>query len=751
MKIPPLHSDDRSVPAGLMSLSILQVLGVVWRRKAIIVACLVVALSAAIVVNGVITPRYTATASIIVEPRQAKLLDFEAVMSNLPVSLETMQSEVQVIHSAPVARRVVDSLGLASLAEFNPALEPSEENLADDVKSAVKGLFAPVIAWLRDEPRGRRGVELAESPGVWDLPPDELRRGSGETRVIGRFLSNLDVAIQGSSRVIAVSYTTTDPVMSQQIANAIAQEYIDDQVRLKNEALSGANSFLGGRIDQLRAEVEAAERAVEEFRETTPIISERDGELLAEQVYALNRRQIEAQLELDTIDQRLARLRAAMSARGSTAAFDGVQSAVIDELRLEEMRLRQRESELLSTLGPRHPQVVSLRSELDKRRQQMLEEGEKLRAGLQDEREIAQQRLASIRTALADLQVDADTLNAAQIELRARQREAEASREVFESFLGRYKETAQLDYDDAQSRILSLASIPTGPSFPKTKLNYAVALVLGSGIGALIVLLLELSVRGFRGPEELERALGLPVLAAIPRVAPRQVLGDSLFRFIEEEPNSAFAEAHKGVYTALRVDRRKLGLGNVLLVTSSAPNEGKSVFSRSLTAALAGGGLNVLLIDCDLRASEAAPRLGLSDYILADCPLEQAVQMREDSTLSVMSPGTAVTDPLAVLRSPKLAKFLEAAAQQYDLVCLDAPPVLAVSDAATLAELADQTIVVVRWMRTPRDFVTATLQRLRRGRAHISGVVMTQAKLTRDAKTNPYLVGYADRSFRKYY
>lgn len=751
MKMLPQYSDDRSMPAGLMSLSVLQVLGVVWRRKAIILACLVVALSVAIVVNGVITPRYTATASIIVEPRQPKLLDFEAVMSNLPVSIETMQSEIQVIGSPPVARRVIDSLGLAGLAEFNPALARREDSLADDVKSAVMGLFAPVIAWLRDEPAGRRGVEFAETPGVWDLPPDELQRGSGETRVVGRFLANLDVVIQGSSRVISVSYTTTDPVLSQQIANAVAREYIDDQLRLKNEALAGANSFLGGRIDQLRTEVSAAERAVEEFRETTPIISERDGELLAEQVYALNRRQIEAQLELDTVDERLARLRAAMGARGSTAAFDGVQSPVIDELRLEEMRLRQRESQLLSTLGPRHPQVVSLRSELDKRRQQMLEEGEKLRAGLQDEREIAQQRLASIRAAVADLQGDSDTLNAAQIELRALQREAQASREVFESFLSRYKETAQLDYDDAQSRILSLASIPTGPSFPKTKLNYAVALVLGSGIGAFIVLLLELSVRGFRSPEELERALGLPVLAATPRVAPRQILGDSLFRFIEEEPNSAFAEAHKGVYTALRVDRRKLGLGNVLLVTSSAPNEGKSVFSRSLAATLAGGGLNVLLIDCDLRASEAAPRLGLSDYVLADCPLEQAIQQREDSSLSVISPGTAVTDPLAVLRSPKLAKFLEAAAQQYDLVCLDAPPVLAVSDAATLAELADQTVVVVRWMRTPRDFVTATLQRLRRGRAHISGVVMTQAKLTREAKTNPYLVGYADRSFRKYY
>src|SRR3546814_6562339 len=94
---------------------------------------------------------------------------------------------------------------------------------------------------------------------------------------------------------------------------------------------------------------------------------------------------------------------------------------------------------------------------------------------------------------------------------------------------------------------------------------------------------------------------------------------------------------------------------------------------------------------------------------------------------------------------------LPISAQRYDLVCVDAPPVLAVSDAATLAELAVQTIVIVRWMRTPRHFVAATLERLGRCRAHISGVVMTQAKLTRSAKSNPYLVGYSDRSVRKYY
>ena len=161
--------------------------------------------------------------------------------------------------------------------------------------------------------------------------------------------------------------------------------------------------------------------------------------------------------------------------------------------------------------------------------------------------------------------------------------------------------------------------------------------------------------------------------------------------------------------------------------------------------------MNVLLIDGDLRASEQESGLGLSDFVLADCPLEQAVQMEEDSSLSVISPGTRVEDPLMVLRSPKLAKFVRAAAEQYDLVCIDAPPVLAVSDATTLAELGDQVVMIVRWHRTPKNFVQASIDRLRKSRAHIAGTVMTQAKMTRSAKFNPYTVGYADRSFRKYY
>lgn len=739
-------------PSGdFMSLSIPQLFGIFWNRKLIVIATIAIAFCIAVVANGVITPRYTASATIIVEPRQQNVIEIESVISSLPVSLETMQSEVQIIQSPTLARQVIDGLGLAALVEFNPSLAPRERSLAQELKSAIKGVFRPIIALLKDEPAEGRTVELAETPGVWDLSSEELRQNWGQTRIVNRFLRNLDVGIQGSSRVISVSYTTGDPVLSQQVVNAVAQEYIRDQVRLKTDALAGANTFLSGRIADLRADVETAERAVEEFRASTTIISERDGELLAEQTYALSRKHLDAKLELDTVNERLARVQVAMRSRGQTAAFEGVQSTVIDSLRLEEMRLRQQESQLLTTLGQRHPSVVAVRSELDKRRQQMLEEAQSLLASLQNEKDIAQQRVNSIQASLDELQQDSDTLNVAQIELRALDREAEATREVFASFLNRYKQTEQIDYDQAQSRVLALASIPTNPSFPKTRLNYAMALVAGSGLGAVIILLLELAVRGYRGPEELQSTLGLPVLAVIPKVAARNLTGLGLDRFLGEEPNSAFAEAHKGVFAALRVDRRALNLGNVLLVTSSVPNEGKSVFSRSLCHSLARGGMNVLLIDSDLRASEQEPRLGLSDFVLADCPLEQAVQMDEESSLSIIAPGTRVADPLMVLRSAKLTKFVRAAAEQYDLVCIDAPPVLAVSDAATLSELADQVVMVVRWYKTPKNFVQASIDRLRKGRAHIAGTVMTQAKITRNAKLNPYTVGYADRSFRKYY
>src|SRR5690606_4052897 len=134
MTLPRQSTTESRLPAGLMSLTILQVLGIVWRRKWIIIACTIVALSGAIIVNGVVTPRYTATASIIVEPRQQKIVEFDSVLSNLPVSLETMESEVQVIRSPAMAKQVVDSLGLSALAEFNPALAPKENDLADEVK-----------------------------------------------------------------------------------------------------------------------------------------------------------------------------------------------------------------------------------------------------------------------------------------------------------------------------------------------------------------------------------------------------------------------------------------------------------------------------------------------------------------------------------------------------------------------------------------------------------------------------------------
>ncbi|HIE55142.1 MAG TPA: hypothetical protein EYP90_08190, partial [Chromatiaceae bacterium] len=189
-----------------MSLTIPQLIGVFWRRKWIIGTTLFTALCIAVIANGVITPRYTATASVIVEPRQQNVIEIESVMSSLPVSLETMQSEVQIIQSPTLARQVIDGLGLAALAEFNPALLPRERSVVDEVKSGIKGVFRPIIAWLKEEPAQPRAVELAEAPGAWDLDTEQVQQDWGQTRIVNRFLGRLNLAIQGSSRVISMSF-----------------------------------------------------------------------------------------------------------------------------------------------------------------------------------------------------------------------------------------------------------------------------------------------------------------------------------------------------------------------------------------------------------------------------------------------------------------------------------------------------------------------------------------------------------------
>ena len=148
-----------------MSLTIPQLIGVFWRRKWIIGTILFIALCTAVIANGVITPRYTATATVIVEPRQQNVIEIESVMSSLPVSLETMQSEVQIIQSPTLARQVIDGLGLAALAEFNPSLLPRERSVVDELKSGVKGLFRP-------------GYRLAEG-GTGAAPAGRACRGPG--------------------------------------------------------------------------------------------------------------------------------------------------------------------------------------------------------------------------------------------------------------------------------------------------------------------------------------------------------------------------------------------------------------------------------------------------------------------------------------------------------------------------------------------------------------------------------------------
>jgi capsular exopolysaccharide synthesis family protein len=366
-------------------------------------------------------------------------------------------------------------------------------------------------------------------------------------------------------------------------------------------------------------------------------------------------------------------------------------------------------------------------------------------------------RVEALSTNLEQLKTESADLQQSRIELRELEREAESSRVLLETFLSRFKETTnQQDLQKADARIISDAQVPVAPSFPNKTLMLAVALVLSSMVGLGLAFLLEALDNGYRTPEQLERTLRIKGLGMIPRLSPIKLKGQSPSQYVLKKPTSAYGEALRSVYTSLAFARPGSEKPKRLLVTSSLPGEGKSTFSLSLARLLARAGNNrVLLVEADLRRgkikqtlfgsnAEAKPA-PFSEYLTGEVPdWRDCVQTDPDSGLAVIATSGKIEHPQTLLQSDNMQRLLTESAHLYDVIVVDAPPLLAVADALVLSHYVDATIFVVKWESTARDAVKNALSLLRKAHAPEGGAVLSQVNVKKHA-----YYGYGD--YASYY
>ncbi len=705
-------------------------LSMLQRRWTVIAGCMAATLALCVLLL-IITPRqYTAETLLQINTRTEQVTDMEDVVSGMSTTDSAVRTELDVLTSRKVALRVVRNQNLL--------LEPGfggHTGVFSLLRNLITSAFLP-LATPTQPPVNTPAARLTT-----DIETPE------ESKAINTLIRNLDVGMKPRSFSINVRYTAGSPELAQRVVNAIAQEYLNNQLEERFDATKRANDWINGRLKQLQQNVQRSELAVRKFREDNNLTEALGVTLSDQQLSELNSQLILARTQLAEAEAKVVSTR-----RGVGTTSEVLNNPLIQNLRIQETEVRRKMSDLASRYGPMHPRMQTVRNELANVQGKINEEMGKIRGSLDNDIDMSKARVNTLDQQLQQLQQRNQLASGPAVQLAELERQAEAERSLYESFLQRGRQIAQMDFIQADARVISAAELPQKPSNPKPLLWLMAALALGAGMGVVFMLLLELLDSGFRTTQQLENVLATPALGLLGELTE---VAD-VPHYVVNKPTSAYTEGVRAIRTALQYAKPDTP-PRVVLITSSVPQEGKSIFAASLAQLTAQGGGRVLLVDADMRRPSIAkklnlePKAGLAELLAGQGKLKDVLLNDKVSNLHIIPslPNTQFAQEL--LGSEKMATLMNGWRKDYDLIVLDCPPVMAVADAVTLAKLCDAVVFVARWGTTPRLLVSHALKQLRAAHAPVTGVVMTRVDLTKQKAYGYGDYGYYYGKYKDYY
>jgi capsular exopolysaccharide synthesis family protein len=395
--------------------------------------------------------------------------------------------------------------------------------------------------------------------------------------------------------------------------------------------------------------------------------------------------------------------------------------------------------------------MLQANAELDDIKKRITNEINKIKQGLENEVEVARIRERSLEASLGEAEAQAGEQNREAVQLRTLEREAAANRVLYETFLNRFKETSSTQgIATPDARVISAAEVPLSPSYPNKKRAFTIIALLGFLGACGLVFTLHFLNPGLYSPEQVQQELGIHAIGMIPRL-PDKVEPNE---YLQKKPHSGYVEAINSLKVSLKLSDPD-GLVKAIQVTSSVPEEGKSSLVLDLATVMAKEDKKVLVVDADLRRSSIEKRLGLpeegpglTDYVLAETDAPDAfVAHHEETGIDFMRTGDAkYANAGDIFSSRRMRNIVEALKQRYDYILFDTPPVMAVADARVIGQLADKTLFVVRWDKTPRKVARAAIDLLYKGGADIAGIVLQRVDLKRYGR-----LGYGDSGYYYHY
>jgi capsular exopolysaccharide synthesis family protein len=660
-------------------LSVATLLRIMFEWRWLILSMIALGLAAATIITLLTTPMYRSNVTLEANPPSVEIMDEKSSEGGAQDSFTFLATQVGLLNSRSLARRVAQDLNLVA------------------------------------------------DPNVVDPKLDAATRLKIAT---GKVAGGLKVQMPKEGQLIGISYESDSPELAARIVNGIADTFIATNLERRYEASAYARNFLQKQIAKTRADLERSERQLVSYAQSQGIINTGTaaggtagdvGSLQGESLVALNKALAEA------TSRRIAAEGVYRSASGARNTVD--VNASTQAMRQSKAVLESEYQEKRTLMKPDHPDMLSLRSRIDELDRQMRIETAQVVGGrsnsLQADYQAAAAAERALRSRVAALSGSVLNLRGRSIQYNIYQREVDTNRALYDALLQRYKEIGVAG--GVGTNLISVVDrgeVPGGPYAPNLLLNLLAGFAFGLLSGFGLAIALEFLNDTVKTRDDVRKKLRLACIGAIPK---RSGKGS----FIEDlkDPTSVVSEAYAAVLGALRFSTKE-GAPKTLLITSTRPNEGKSSTALALAQNLARLSKSVLLIDSDMRKptfKAADNKRGLTPLLTTDEAVSENVVKTQYENLWLMPCGPIPPNPADLLATARFKEILVEAAEHFDFVVVDGPPVLGLADAPSLGAACDGTLMVVEAGRSRTKAIIAAIARVEASGAHILGVLLTKA------------------------
>ena len=694
-----------------------ELFAVIMRRKGTIFLIATLTFIAALVATLMMKPIYRASTTLQVDPQVAKIVSYDVEADGGGVSnvRDFYQTQFEILKSRALAKRTMERMGLESVFRGNTLAKPFFSEALDSVKLLFLG-----------------SQDSSEDEFV-EVGDEEVNSRIGRAPLEDRLIANLTVSPVKNSQIVKLSFDNGDPQLAANVANSIASNYIAMNLERRIESTGSAKDFLNRQLVDVKSRLEKSQAELNEYLKDKGLFK-----LGGEKTPGLTEQRI-IQLSSALGDAETQRIQAqskyvqAQRARGAAKVLD---SPTVQGFKKSLVNMESKYQEQLQTYKPGYPLMVQLRRQIQQVKNEIIIETRSIQQTIQES--LKTDYLAAKENE-AELSKELELQKRYLVEIRDKDigyntlfREVETNKSSYDGLLTRLKEVNVAGGVESNNiSVLDPAIVPFAKHKPNTKLNLALGLVLGVFLGTVVAFLLEFLDDRVKSTDELERLLGMPLLGMTPSVKGEDPIVHALMT--ANEPASAMAESFRSLRTNL-LFASKEGVPKVLVFTSAMPAEGKSSSCLNLATAFAQASNRVLLIDADLRKPTAHKRLkldnsvGLSNYLTSQAEAVDVIQETHIKGVSVITAGPLSPNPSELLTGSRLDDLFSLAPDTFDLIIVDAPPVMGLADALVLANRASATVMVTAFAQSKKRQIQDAHRRLRQANANLIGVLFTKVK-----------------------